>query len=75
MFSSSGSGEEDPNPLYVRENIIKSNGRLAETPDCWIIEFRLESILAYNFGQMIKLSANVHDMSANTTKIVCKCRI
>ena len=41
----------------------------AETPACWIIEF-----VYYNFGHMIKLSANIHDLSANLTKNVCKSR-
>ena len=30
---------------------------------------------AYNFGQIIKLSANIHNLSANMTRIVCECPI
>ena len=28
---------------------------LAETPECWITEFQLDSIFSCNFGHMIKL--------------------
>ena len=50
-------------------------GWLAETPEFWIINFQLDSIFSYNFGHTIKLSANIHDLSANMTKVVCKYRI
>ena len=37
----------------------------AETPECWITKFQLDSIFSYNFGH-IKLSGTVlHDLSAN----------
>ena len=48
--------------------------RLAETPECWIIEFQLDSIFSYNFAD-IKLSENINDLSTKRTKIVCKCHI
>ena len=38
-------------------------------------EFQLGSIFSYNFVHMMKLSANTPDLSANKTKVVCKCRI
>ena len=51
------------------------NPRHAETPKCWIMEFQLNYIFSYNFGHRIKkLSANIHDLSANISKTVCKCR-
>ena len=39
-----------------------------------IWDFQQDFFFSY-FGHMIKLSANIHDLSANMTKIVCKCRI
>ena len=42
----------------------------AETPECLIVEFQLDFIFLYNFGHIKTLSANVHGLSANMTKIV-----
>ena len=44
--------------------------RHAETPECGIVEFHLDSIFSYNCGHIKQLSANIHDLSANMTKIV-----
>ena len=49
--------------------------RQADTPECWIKEFQLDFIFSCNFGHLIKMSANIHDLYANMTKIVGKCRI
>ena len=49
--------------------------RHAESWECWIIDFLVDSISSYHFGYMIKLSSILYDLSANMTKIVCKCRI
>ena len=48
---------------------------LAETPECWTVEIKFDSIFSTMYGLMLKLSANmyVHDLSANMTTIVCKC--
>ena len=48
--------------------------RHAETPECWNIEVPLDSICLDNVDQMIKLSANINDLSANMTEIAYKCR-
>ena len=63
---------------YVQLNKISLPGTLtrhAETPECCIIEFWLESIFSYNFGHIKTLCAIIHDLPANLTKIVCKCCI
>ena len=41
------------------------------------LEYRIlaKFILALDFGHLIILSANMHKLSANMSKIVCKCRI
>lgn len=48
--------------------------RRAETPEYCIIKFQLNSIF-FIPKYMIKLSANVNDLSENMTKNFCKCRI
>ena len=54
-----------------RRRLSSLAGRHAETPKCWVIEYKLDSNVSYNSGHMIILSANIHDLSANVTK----CRI
>ena len=61
--------------LIFKVTIIKVcflTQQAAETP-FWIIELQLDSTFSYYFGHLITLSANIHDLSANMTKIVCKC--
>ena len=45
----------------MTNKLLNKSARHAETPECWIIKFQLDSILC--FGHMIKLSANMHDLS------------
>ena len=43
----------------LKEIITHMHGRHAETPECWNIEFELDSICAQDFRLLIKLSANM----------------
>ena len=57
--------------FHCRTSILD---RHAETLDCWTVEFQIDSNCSY-FDHTKKSSANIHALSANMTKIVCKCRI
>ena len=51
--------------IITIKRMYKPSERHAESKECWLIKFQLESIIKCKSGRMIELSANIHGLSAN----------